>query len=469
MSAVTLPPVAALADWALALRPAQVPPMVLRHARLQVVGVLGAAAALGVRSGGAAAAGALADAELDPGLVLSGGGAAAALVACAGVGPDHSLDDVLMAVIAANEISSRAGLAQALGPRGDALRAQTAGIAAIVARGRIEGVDAPDLAAGLGVALSRPGLGAGPGAAVQAAVADALAHPWRSATRGSLAPTGSLVSAWSGLGAAFWTHGITHRWHPGALPLLVPLQAMHEVLRRHVKAADKRLRADQIERVIVRGGHPGLRAGSGQGWTDGLRCLPALISALVHSHALDLDGLRGPLQAGGEGLAALAGRVELHHDPIRALSTPLSLVEAAPQLLGGLSPRARVDALGRLLRGGGAPPAPGWWRGLKRLPLDALLTAARNAGGDLGASRLDQLALRADTELVLMTTRGGSWPERRSLTQGGPASAWEPTVDGVLQLAAGGLARPVEVVRGALDAPGDQPASAWLSAQVGWL
>jgi hypothetical protein len=282
-----------------------------------------------------------------------------------------------------------------------------------------------------------------------------------------LAGGGGLPAAWTGLGAAWWTHSLIHRAHPGALRLLVPLQAMDEVLRRHVKAAEKRLRADQIERVVVRTGLPLPGAAGPSGWPAAARSLPALIAALVQSHVLSLDGLRAPLEGDLARLAAVAERVVVEHDPVRALSTPLSVLEVAPQLLGGLSARARLAALGQLLRPGAAPLGAGWWRGLKRLPSAALveqaLDAARSSAGDLAGARLDELALRADTELVLSTTRGGSWPERRGLFAGGPAAPWEPTVQGALALAAPGFGVGVDVLRARLDAPGASPAAAWLA------
>ncbi|MBL8614690.1 MAG: hypothetical protein JNM72_03675 [Deltaproteobacteria bacterium] len=463
------PPVAALADWALGLQPAQLPPMVARHARLQLLGVIGAAAALGafgLRGDAASAAGALADAELDPGLLLSGGAAAAALVAAACAGPAHRVDDLVVAVVAANELSARCGLAQALGPRGAALRGKTAGVAAAVARARLEGVAAPALAAAISAALAAPAAEGDPGAAVRSGVAAALARPWAGGDRGALAGGGALSAAWTGLGAAWWTHSLIHRAHPGALRLLVPLQAMDEVLRRHVKAADKRLRADQIERVVVRTGLP-LPVGAGAGWPGGARALPALIAALVSSHSLSLDGLRGPLEGDPARLAAVAERVVVEHDPVRALSTPLSVLEVAPQLLGGLSARARLSALGQLLRPTGLGWGPGWWRGLKRLGaapvVEQLLAAARVSDADLAGARLEQLALRADTELVLHTTRGGSWPERRGLLGGGPAAPWEQTVAGTLALAAPGFGVGIDALRARLEVPGERAAAGWLA------
>ena len=40
--------------------------------------------------------------------------------------------------------------------------------------------------------------------------------------------------------------------------------------------------------------------------------------------------------------------------------------------------------------------------------------------------------LRADTEVKLFTTRGGSWPERRTIPEGSPGWSWGDTVGRVL-------------------------------------
>ena len=64
--------------------------------------------------------------------------------------------------------------------------------------------------------------------------------------RGAL---GAFGQAWVGASLRF-------KLDPGPWATLVPVQAVAEILRRHVKAADKKLRPDQVEGIQVRCGLP---------------------------------------------------------------------------------------------------------------------------------------------------------------------------------------------------------------------
>lgn len=460
-----------LADWAAALQVEAVPEPVLLHARLQALGVLGLAGALGAE--GAEAAGLASAAEADPWMPLSGGAFAAVIGALAPPQP-RRLNDVLVAIVAANEVSGRVGLAQALGPRGWALRAQTAGVAAAVARGRAQGLDGRALAGRIGAALcqsppSTPGLGLR--LAVDAAVRGLGDGVWDVDLEqpGPLMPAPVLLrAAWTGLGRAWLSRALVHRPHPGPLRAQVPLQALNEVLRRHVKAAEKRLRADQIERIELKVGGGAVGERAAQGWPAGAASLGQLAGALVVGHSLELGGLRDAM-AQAERVAAVAACVQVHPDPVRAMLTPLSLLSAMPQLLGGLPWAERARAAGQLLRGSSAALAPKWWRGLPEVPVEGLMSALRGAGEDLGDARLEELILRFDTELVVHTTRGGAWRERRDRLRGGPGAPWAETVDDTVARAAAGLGgapADVERARAAFEAHGATEAAAWAAP---WL
>lgn len=457
-----------LAAWAAELHVDAVPEPVLLHARLQALGALGLAGALG--AAGAVGAGLAAAAEADAWLPLSGGASAAVEGALSAPG-SRALNDVLVAIVAANEVSGRVGLAQALGPRGWALRAQTAGVAAAVARGRAAGLDARAMAGRIGAALCQPPPSS-PGPALRLAVDAALRGLGDDVLDVNLdepspvMPAPALLRpAWSGLGRAWLSRALVHRPHPGPLRAQVPLQALDEVLRRHVKAAEKRLRFDQIERIELRVGGGALGEVGALGWPAGAGSLAQLAGALVVGHSLSLGALREAMApAHAERVAAVAGRIAVHTDPVRALCTPLSLLSAMPQLLGGLPWGLRARAAGQLLGGARAGLGPAWWRGLPPVSVEAVLGLLRDAGDDLGEARLEELVLRFDTELVVYTTRGGAWRERRERARGGPGAPWGQTVDDALDRAASGLhgapAAAAEA-RAAFEAQGATDAAAW--------
>jgi len=88
---------------------------------------------------------------------------------------------------------------------------------------------------------------------------------------------------------------------------------------------------------------------------------------------------------------------------------------------------------------------------------DALLDRIRHSSGDLAEARLDEWQFRFGTEVRLHTTRGGSWPERRSIPEGSPGWPWDRTVDRV-------QAERGEGARAMVEASGAEDAEGWVRA-----
>ncbi len=484
--------IARLAQWACALTAADLPPSVASRTRLQLLGLAGAVKA----ARGALAANEPGDARLvtaahpreaarlhaalahgyDDALFVGGSGAAAAAAAwacatdqdAAGVTESGVTESgvtvsrvtgssLLCAMVAANEVSGRVAASMLLGG-GAPMTA--AAVAAAVAAGRMRGLDPGQMAHALALALCsaaelpdavRFGPGA-PWAAGAAAVAgfDAVnlaaggaagALDALDAADGVLAArTGApLRGAFTGLSRAWLTDTLTYKLMPGALPIHAPVQATLEILRRHVRAANKRLRVDQIEQIDVLATAPTVELERRSARHGGLD--PAAICGSV-SRAIGVAAVaqelgpeqltRGWLERERERIFAVARRVTVRHDPSRSRALVTLLVQAAGPLLAGVQPEEAWPVISRLLGGG-----PTLEAARERLRLRPLLARLQYQSGDLGDARLDEWQPRLSASVRVHTTRGGAWPEEREVPEGAPGWPWEETVAGVERKFAG--------------------------------
>ncbi len=430
-------------------------------------------------------------------VLFSSTGAAALPVAWAHA-RGHSVEDLLVAVLAGQEIAGRLGAAMLLGPDQDLARPLHAAVGAAVVAGLLGGLDADALAhaialstlasaratpaelrAGLGgVGVAR---GAAAGLAAVAEAAAGLHGPLDTLdAHGGVLETRTPVplrAAFSGLGKAWLCQSLSVRLHPGARALQAPLQAVHEILRRHIKAADKRLRPDQVERIEVELSAPAwwetqrmwsARSPAPAGLVHDLR---RMIGLLVTHHDLS-PGMftTAALARRQEELAAVAARVEVRHSWERSLDLASHLVDVLGPLFAGVDRRSlrRAERILRAHTGADAlsPPqgARGLWGVLAARP-DRLLAALRYQSGDLGDARLDAFQLRLGTDVRLHTTRGGTWPEHRDLIEGSPGWPWQDTVQAMCAKWGGeghaAKARELAAVDVAAEAEG------WVSALIG--
>jgi hypothetical protein len=464
-----------LAAWVRSLTPDAVPSDVRLRAREQLVAAAGA-----VRATARAR-----PAELDGriGVAWVPGAPAGAATAWAGLVARHAWDDPVLAgrvglgapmaawsaacaasadlealetaQIVANEVGGRVGLALLFGPRAthtDTFAACAGGAAAVA---WLRGASADGIADAVAAALqaarrwsltelaadaSLPGRQAAQ-AALSAGAADPSAA--RRTGHGNHALLDPASPFWSrltphplhgalgGTGRAWLTRTLLVRAHPGLLVGAVAVEAIQEVLRRHVKAADKRLRADQVERIEVRVGAQAhaaevaalaLAGGSDIGVAASVA---RSVGVLVAHHALEpsvLGGAHAPMADGGPSSAeraaeaeAVASRVQIVHDWGLTVRAHEKMAQVLAPLLGGPGALRRAPAL----FDDGLPPfaAQDVAAALRARP-DRLLRTLRTPAGDLGAVDLSTFQWHAPVEVKLYTTRGGWWPERRALPLG---------------------------------------------------
>jgi len=288
----------------------------------------------------------------------------------------------------------------------------------------------------------------------------------------SLSPA-PLRAAFTGLGRAWLSQTLAFAVQPGSPYLQVPLQAVGEILDRHVKAADKRLRADQIDHIEISLGLPGwsqvqlAQQHTSTDPTSLVRRLPQAIGLLVSEYAFGPAELSPErLEARRDSVAEVARRVEIPHSWTRTADLVDHLVEVAGPLLVGLTNaelRAAGAAWGR--RSGGLrppPPALGEALAVLRTRPDRLLARLAWQSGDLADARLEELQLRVGADVRLFTTRGGSWRERRDLSIGSPGWPWADTVARV-QAKWAGTGDPAAAVALMCSGPADDAVQALLA------
>ncbi|RME25504.1 MAG: hypothetical protein D6798_08785, partial [Deltaproteobacteria bacterium] len=372
------------------------------------------------------------------------------------------VEELLVAVAAGQEIAARLGAALALGPDQELARPLVSAVGAAVVAGLLAGLDDDELAHAIALAAVAPAratvadLKAGLGgiATARGAVAGLAAVEEAAAgVRGSLDAFDAhggvvdaltpvpLRAAFTGLGRAWLVHGLSVRLHPGARHVQAPVQAVREILRRHVKAADKRLRPDQVERIEVEVSAPAwwevhrLAASCRSAPAGMVHDLRAMIGLLVVEHDLSPGRFtREALARHRDAREAVAARVEVRHSWSRTLDLASHLVDVLGPLFAGVDAaslrraeriirsHARSGPLG-LPRGGGP-----LWRAISARP-DRLLAALRYQSGDLADARLDAFQLRLGADVRVHTTRGGTWPEHRDLVEGSPGWPWRDTVE----------------------------------------
>lgn len=355
----------------------------------------------------------------------------------------HTLDELLVAVIAAEEIAGRIGLATLLSARAShsALWPAAAAGAAVVAL--LDGRNAEGIAEAVAGAVSRArrqggalplsALDADParlGAEVVAAVRAGLIHGGAHSLLDADHPfwdevcTRPLPGALTGEGEAWLSRSVVVPPEPGLPWTQVPVQAVGEILRRHVKAAERRLRVDQVERIEIH--VPWLAwaldqaAASLPGPGGLLGSIPRLCAVRIAHHLLTPAQLDpAAIDAHAADLTRLAGLVHVVHDWEPSFATVRGVSEALGPVLSGFG-RADYRALRGRLKAQGEWPrwSPAEARTLIAAPVLPILRALRTPAGDLTRCALHPFVWPLPVRVRLYTTRGGWWPERRAQPEG---------------------------------------------------
>lgn len=422
----------ALGHWARALRVADVPPDVLtaaRHLLAHIDARIAATPDLGLPASN----------TLPSATYAAFDGDAHVLGARVGVGIAalRSLDaaslrveQVLLATVIGVEIGGRIGLATLLSDRAtqsSALPGAAAGAAAMAWLGGSDG-DAIGHAVGNAIALGSSGAATAPrasggaAAGLRASSGAAFGSAVAEAAIGGIGGSYDLAEAlWRGVAVPLPEALVPGgRWLSRAMvlpelcvpaPLATAVEGLNEILKRHLKAAEKRLRPEQVERIEIRVPFVTWAAEHHEAR------IPELVGRLVAFHALGPAECAGTTMATeGAGadraaeIAAVAQRVDVVHD--WALS--VGLVRSALPHTGPLT-WSRYRSLRATLKPHGA--WPGW-----KLPELWPLVLSRPDHLLRASDESREAPLEWPVLVKLYTTRGGWWPERRSLADGAVSS-----------------------------------------------
>jgi 2-methylcitrate dehydratase PrpD len=371
----------------------------------------------------------------------------------------HTVAELLRATAAANEVAGRLGAAMLFGPDPADACGEIHALSAATVAGLLGGLDASRLAHAMALAVAAParipfGVLSGDSPARGMAIAQAVDQGLEAvalAKKGVLGPLDVLEvndgvlergawiplrAAFTGLGHAWLTQTLCFKEFPAALPYQAPLQAVREVLRRHVKAADKRLRADQIQGIEIVMGAPGytlFQRAAGRpattAWSVPFRLSPA-VGLLVAEHEVEPGCLDADAWIGmQERVAMVASKVEVRHDWDQTLGLVRHLVDVWSPLLAGVTATDLQAAkqASRVIHGQLPNPGLAGILRIMRSRPNQLLEGIRYASGDLSDARVDEWQMRMGTQVRVHTTRGGTWPENREIPEASPGWSWEQT------------------------------------------
>jgi 2-methylcitrate dehydratase PrpD len=401
--------------------------------------------------------------------------------------------DLVGATAVANEVAGRVGAALLIGPHHGFGSGWVHAVAAAVSAGRLMGLSADQMSHAIGLSLTSSGpiprtvlAGAGRSSAVAGAVASGIeaAQLAQKGTRSSLsqleAPGGLLESAcwmplkhaFTGLGEAWLTQTLSFPKWPGPVVWHAAFDALNLVLQRHVKAADKRLRVDQVSEIHLRVPAPAaaLDQWSGRYGLQESAGLPHSVrhgmGALIAEHQLGTaemspNGWNERSQVYGD----VASRIRVQHDLSLTLDFMGQVVDSISPLIGGITESEWKGLMDRVSR-----PEVGWptvqWsdaRSLWKHRPDRWFRKVRFAPRTLADARLDEWQLRLGAQVEVYTTRGGKWPERRCIPEHSPGTPWLETIASVHARFAAGDTLRMERARTVWDADGGQDAAEWVS------
>ena len=209
-------------------------------------------------------------------------------------------------------------------------------------------------------------------------------------------PSNLLTTVRLGLSEVWYMTTIHPVATKGPFEWLTAIQSVEEILSRHVKAASKRLRYQQVERIEISVPH------IFEGWTGGVS---EWISKFIlthewtseHDDAQWCDQMAVPLRE-------LSSKIQCKFAPSLTETMFTQMLIELPDLFVGTSihQAAQVTKL------------PLNWMSLRsHRALKKSIQDCGYAKGIPTQAQLDAFKFQVPVQVRLMTTRGGTWPERR--------------------------------------------------------
>jgi hypothetical protein len=232
-----------------------------------------------------------------------------------------------------------------------------------------------------------------------------------------------LSGALGGLGRVWLSPTLAVKAHPGTPWGNVAIDAVNIILGRHLKAAEKRLRPDQVDRIEIRTafGPSATEVAAAQIAGPGAAAwsVAEAVALLVAHHEFGPEHLHS--EASGEktsDVRELVPRIAVIHDWRLSMREAVATCRALGPVLGEAGVRAVFSAARPLVSG--RPRLADVMAAVEERSWEALPALQRKGG--LEAVELASFGWCFPVEVKLYTTRGGWWPERRVTTLGNEAS-----------------------------------------------
>lgn len=205
-----------------------------------------------------------------------------------------------------------------------------------------------------------------------------------------------LSTARFGLGDVWYASQVRFVDAPVSFEWLTVVQSVEEILRRHLKAASKRLRIQQIEQIRLLVPHC---------FTDSETDFRAWIAKYVLTHEWSSEHLDSNWNAEHAPLIQeLVHSIEIEYAPHLTEQLYGQMLTELPDFFVGVT----VEQMAQVSN------LPIHWISLRSYKaLRKAIQGCAYASGHPTQAQLDAFQLHFPVEVRLMTTRGGTWPERR--------------------------------------------------------
>ena len=182
----------------------------------------------------------------------------------------------------------------------------------------------------------------------------------------------------------------------GPLQWLTAIQSVEEILQRHVKAASKRLRYQQVERIEI--SVPHMFEGSADGLLEWISKF-----ILTHNWGEEHDDIQWCTQMATP-IRELSSKMECKFAPSLTEKMFTQMLIELPDLFVGTSIQQAAQVTRLPLN---------WMSVRSHRVLKRAIQDCQYANGIPTQAQINAFRFQIPVEVRLMTTRGGTWPERR--------------------------------------------------------
>ena len=209
-------------------------------------------------------------------------------------------------------------------------------------------------------------------------------------------PPNVLTTVRFGLSEVWYASSIRPVLSKGPLEWLTAIQSVEEILQRHLKAASKRLRYQQVDRIVLTVPHV---------FANGDAGVREWIAKYILTHEWSTQ--HGDLDWNTEMVTAirmLVSKIDVVYAPSLTEKLFAQLLVELPDLFVGVS----LEQLASVTN------LPIQWNSFRsHTSIRQAVKGCAYTSGNPTQAQLNAFQMQVPVEVRLMTTRGGTWPERR--------------------------------------------------------